>query len=151
SRMANRVRYRRMRSEHPPSALVHRLEGDALCVTEPFKTQFGPEVLDWLKQKVATPISARSSLKEAHEVTTTGRLALYRSSYRSLALAVNGVWRRALVTPELREAGKQVRERPQAALAFGQRRISPWRSEAFLLTCQEPRPEEDRHGNRSVL
>jgi hypothetical protein len=140
-----------MRSEQGASAPVHRLQGDALCVTEQFKNQFGPEVLAWLKQEMARPISIGSSLKETHEVPTAGPLALQRSSYRSLTLALNWILRRALVTPELREAGKQVRETPQAALAFGQRRINPWRSEAFLLTRQERRPVEDRHGNCSVL
>jgi tRNA A-37 threonylcarbamoyl transferase component Bud32 len=150
-RMANRDRYRRMDNEPADNALVYRLHGDALCVTEPFKTQFGPEVLDWLKEEVARPISAGSSIKAAHEVRTGGRLALQRSSYRSLTLALNWVLRRALITPELREAGKQVRETPQAALAFGQRRINPWRSEAFLLTRQEPDHEENRRGNCTLL
>jgi hypothetical protein len=149
--MASRARYRRMRSEQGASALVHRLQGDALCVTEQFKTQFGPEVLDWLKEEVARPIAAGSRQKATHEVPTAGRLALQRSSYRSVALALNWFLRRALVTPELREAGRQVRETPEAALAFGQRRINPWRGEAFLLTRQEPRPEEDRHENCSML
>jgi hypothetical protein len=149
--MANRARYRRMRSEQGPSAPVHRLQGDLLCVTEQFKNQFGAEVLDWLKKEVARPITTGSCLKKTHEVKTGGRLALQRSSYRSLRLALNWILRRALVTPELREAGKQVRETPHAALAFGQRRISPWRSEAFLLTRQEPWPGEDPHGNCSVL
>jgi hypothetical protein len=120
-------------------------------VTEQFKTQFGPQVLDWLKQEVARSISVGTSIKQTHEVPTAGLLALQRSSYRSLALALNWVLRRALVTPELRDAGTQVRETPQAALAFGQRRISPWRSEAFLLTRLAPRPEEDGHGNCSLL
>jgi len=150
-RMGNRGRYRRMRNEQGPNTLVHRLQGDALCVTEQFKNEFAPEVLDWLKQEMARPITVGSSLTETHAVPTAGCLALQRSSYRSLTLALNWILRRALVTPELREAGKQIRETPQAALAFGQRRINPWRSEAFLLTRQEPRPEEDRHGNCPVL
>jgi hypothetical protein len=120
-------------------------------VTEQFNNQFGLEVLDWLKQELARPIAAGSSQKATHELWTVGRLALQRSSYRSLTLALNWFLRRALVTPELREAGKHVRETPDAALAFGQRRITPWRSEAFLLTRQEPRHEEDRHGSCSVL
>jgi tRNA A-37 threonylcarbamoyl transferase component Bud32 len=137
-RMANRARYRRLRTDQGPSALVHRLAGDALCVTEQFKTQFGPEVLDWLKEEVKRPIATGTSHKQTYEVPSAGRLALQRSSYRSLSLALDWILRRALVTPELREAGKRVRETPEATLAFGQQRINPWRSEAFLLTRLEP-------------
>jgi tRNA A-37 threonylcarbamoyl transferase component Bud32 len=116
------------------------LDDEALCVTQEFWAELQGRIPDWLRLDRAT--ARRGSSTTHTEVALSGGrrgLLVCRSCPQPLRWLWAGLRRRALVSPEVRQAGVLFRRQRQGStaprlLAFGQRRSFPWRTESFLLT-----------------
>lgn len=146
-------RCRRIRKE--PEAVAARpdegilwLAGERLCTTTQFHRSLDGAGETWLRD-LCTPFQRDEGSRVVR--TPDGRAARLTWSRRSLVL--QWMWKRLrgrpLHAPEVQEAGRiflQMRagkEVPEL-LAFGQRRLLPWRVEAFLLTAEAARDGEVR-------
>jgi tRNA A-37 threonylcarbamoyl transferase component Bud32 len=120
------------------------LDGEALCITPDFLDELKGAVPEWLRLE---RIAWRDCRTERLLVPLPGgRQGLLIRSRRNQPL--RWLWdefrRRPLMTPEARQAGVLFRRQRQGQptprlLAFGQRRLLPWRTESFLLT-ETPSP-----------
>lgn len=131
------------RAAAPPTAGrgVRWLDGESLCVTEEFWELLGGEVPAWLPQMVS------SGAKRSRRVVLLpgGKIGLLEQRRVSRPLAWLGQWLRGrrLTSPEVRRAGRLFGQASDGGpgprlLAFGERRLRPWRIESFLLTEVPP-------------
>jgi tRNA A-37 threonylcarbamoyl transferase component Bud32 len=115
------------------------LDDEALCITPQFLRDLNGAVPEWLRLERNSWGDHDSAL--ALVALPGGRHGLLVRRRRDQPL--RWLWsefrRKPLTTPEVRQAGMLFRRQGQGQpaprlLAFGQRRLLPWRTESFLLT-----------------
>jgi hypothetical protein len=117
------------------------LDGEAVCVTQSFLRELKGTMPEWLR-----PSSGRGTTRTIVPLPNDRRgLLIRRTLDQPLAWLVRALRRRAVRSPELKQAGRLFRCLRQGLpaprlLAFGQRQTWPWRTESFLLTELEPEP-----------
>jgi hypothetical protein len=154
SHLLRRRAVRRMRAEEDLVGQgVWWLEGEALCVTEEFWAESGGRLPAGLRCRLVGPL-VRGTCRQMVSLPA-GRygLLLRRRQWRPWAFLWSWCRQKSLVSPEVRRAGKLLRNRDVAGspstpgnrlLAFGQRPLGLGRIESFLLTevavSDDPRP-----------
>lgn len=125
------------------------LDGEALCVTPEFHAELRGRVPRWLRD----PGSPTDGLTRAVVPLPGGRrgLLVWRRKRSLMGWLWSLLWRRPLVTPEVREAGLLFRRQrlgqpAPRLLAFGQRSRFPGQTESFLLTELPPSGQARKAG-----
>jgi tRNA A-37 threonylcarbamoyl transferase component Bud32 len=146
-RLLRRRRIRDLRRLPLPSASqgLIWLKGEELCVTPEFQAELNGQVPPWLLPDNVLIPSGRCEVQSQVYLHGGRRACLVR---RRQSRFWGQIWawlrRRKVVSPELRQAGRLFRQERSGIsgprlLAVGQRWVSPWWVESFLLT--EPNPE----------
>jgi tRNA A-37 threonylcarbamoyl transferase component Bud32 len=136
-------------SATPNPVTVRWLDADSLCVSTRFAERTTDDKLRWLREQLAMPLE-ETLLRRHFELPDLGSVLLIRRRSTSFPAFLKWLQRSPVVTPEVRRAGEALR-REQAgiagerALAFGQRQLSPWRFESFLLVKSAHREEQAIH------
>ena len=116
------------------------LDGEALCVTPEFQAALAGRLPEWLRLSRLPSRPRQFFSRDQLRLEEVGHLLLVR---RRMIRPFAGIWAwlrgKRLTSPELRRV-REIFQLQRAGviterlLAFGQRSITPWRIESFLLT-----------------